>query len=109
MLLPVSVSPRSRLWVDVSFRYEKYVFADTSEEVSKYVLKYGHVDGVYPDEQIAHEVRRTVAALLRDGVPCRQVIDEVSMLYGIPPGCVEEVVASMPVIRGDRSPLSPHP
>jgi len=106
MLLPVNVSPHNRLWIDVAFRYEKYVYADTAEEVSKYMLKYGHVDGVYPDEQIAHEVRRTVAALLRDGVPCRQVIEEVSMLYGIPPEYVEDVVAAAPVIKSDRKALT---
>lgn len=97
MLLPVNVSPRNRLWIDVAFRYEKFIYADTPEEVSRYVLTYGHVDGVYPDEQVAHEVRRTVTAMLRRGVAPRQVVKEVSMLYGIPPECVEEVVAAMPV------------
>jgi hypothetical protein len=36
------------------------------------------------------------------GVPCRQVIEEVSMLYDIPQEYVEDVVATAPVIKSDR-------
>ncbi len=96
MLLPVNVSPHRRIWIDVSFRYEKQVYAGSLEETCRYLIKYGHVDGVYEDEQIAFEVRRTVASMLRDGVPEEQVIKEVSNLYGIPPACVEEVVRAIP-------------
>lgn len=97
MLVPVQVSPRRRVWADISFRYEKQIYANSSEETCRYVIKYGHVDGVYEDEQIAYDVRRTVAGMLRDGVPSRQVVEETSALYGIPPICVEEVIEGIPV------------
>jgi len=92
MLLPVRVSPRRRIWVDVSFCYEKQVYAGSLEDISRYILKYGHGDGVYEDEQIAYDVKRTATAMLRDGVRPDQVVEEISALYCIPIGCVEEVV-----------------
>gem|GEM_PF-6534116 len=58
------------------------------------ILKYGHVSGVYTDEEIAQDLKRTVAAMLRDGIPRRQIVEETSALYGIPAECVEEVVAA---------------
>lgn len=97
MLIPVRVSARRRVWVDVSFRYEKHIYAGSHEEVYRYLIKYGRVDGVYEDEEIAYDVRRTVAARLRDGVPRRQVVEETSALYGIPEDCVDEVVAAVTV------------
>ena len=95
MLLPVRVSPHRRVWIDVSFQYEKQVYAGSLEDLTRYVLKSGHVDGVYEDEQIAYDVKRTVAGMLRDRVPRRQIVEEISALYGIPIGCVEEVVAEV--------------
>lgn len=97
MLLPVRVSPRRRVWIDVSFHYEKQIYAGAFEDLTRYLLKYGRVDGVYEDEEIAYDVRRTVAARLRDGVPRRQVVEETSALYGIPEDCVDEVVAAVTV------------
>lgn len=97
MLIPIRVSPRRRVWADVSFRYEKHVYAASGEEACRYLIKYGRVDGLYEDEEIAYDVRRTVAAMLRDGVPRRQVVEETSVLYGIPEECVDEVVAAIPV------------
>ncbi len=46
---------------------------------------------------IVHDLKRTVAAMLRDGIPRRQIVEETSALYGIPAECVEEVVAAVPV------------
>ncbi len=97
MLLPVQVSPRRRVWADVSFRYEKYADVDSSQELSRYLLKYGKVNGVYEEEQIAYEVRLTVSSMLRRGVPRRQIVEEVSLLFGIPEECVEEVISAIPV------------
>lgn len=96
MLLPVRVSPHRRVWADVSFRYEKHIYAGSTEDVARYILKYGRVNGVYEDEEIAHDLKRTVSAMLRDGVPPKQVVEETSALYGIPEECVEEVVAAVP-------------
>jgi len=45
------------------------------------------VNGVYEDEEIAHDLKRTVYAMLRDGIPPRQVVKETSALYGIPEEC----------------------
>ena len=75
---------------DVSFRYEKHIYANSPEELAKYILKYGHVSGVYTDEEIAHDLKHTVAAMLRDGIPRRQIVEETSALYGILAECVEE-------------------
>jgi len=97
MLLPIKVSPRRRVWADVSFRFEKHVYTGSTEDVARYTLKYGRVNGIYEDEQIAYEVKRTVAGMLRDGVPLPQVVAEASALYGIPPVYVEEVVEGIPV------------
>ena len=44
---------------------------------------------------IVHDLKRTVAAMLRDGIPRRQIVEETSALYGIPAECVEEVVAAV--------------
>jgi len=97
MLIPIQVSPRRRVWADVSFRYEKFVYGSSGEEACRYLIKYGHVDGIYEDEQIAYDVHRTVSSMLRDGVPREQAVAETSALYGIPPVCVEEVVAAIPI------------
>ncbi|MDK2889612.1 MAG: hypothetical protein PWR21_244 [Methanoculleus sp.] len=59
-------------------------------------LKYARVNGTYEDEEIAHDLKRTVYAMLRDGIPRRQIVEETSALYGIPAECVEEVVAAVP-------------
>ena len=48
------------------------------------------------DEHITYEVKRTVAGMLWDGIPPKQVVEEASALYGIPEECVEEVVAAVP-------------
>lgn len=96
MLLPIKVSPHRRVWADVSFCYEKQIYADSTEELSRYLLKYGRVNGVYEDEQIAYEIRRTVSSMLRRGIARAQVVAEASALYGIPEECVEEVVAAVP-------------
>lgn len=96
MLIPVKVSPHRRVWADVSFRYEKHIYANSPEELSEYILKYGHVSGIYTDEEIAHDLKRTVAAMLRDGIPPRQVVKEASLIYGIPQECVEEAVSACP-------------
>jgi len=56
------------VWGDVSFRYEKHIYANSPEELSKYILKYGHVSGVYTNEEIAHDLKRTVAGMLWDGI-----------------------------------------
>ena len=96
MLVRIKISRRLRFWVDMSFHYEKYADVNSPEKLSKYLLKYGHVNGVYTDEEVAQDLKRTVAAMLRDGVSPRQVVKEVSALYGIPEECVDEVVAAVP-------------
>lgn len=96
MLLPIKISPRRRVWADVSFRYEKHIYASSTEDVARYTLKYGRVNGIYEDEEIAHDLKRTVAAMLRDGIPRRQVVEEASLIYGIPQECVEEAVSACP-------------
>lgn len=96
MLLPIKVSPRRRVWADVSFRFEKHVYTGSTEDVARYTLKYGRVNGIYEDEEIAHDLKRTVAAMLRDGIPLRQVVEETSALYGVPQDCVEEVISACP-------------
>jgi len=91
MLIPVTVR-HQRVWADVVFRCEKYIYADAPGETSRYLLKSAHVRGTYTDEEVAHDVRRTVTAWLRDGIPRRQVVREVSEIYGIPPACVGLIV-----------------
>lgn len=54
------------------------------------------MNGIYEDEEIAHDLKRTVSAMLRDGIPPRQVVEEASALYGIPEECVEEAVLAAP-------------
>jgi len=92
MLIPVSVPHHQRIWVDVTFRYEKYIYGDAEAEVSKYLLKYARVKNTYTDEEVSYDVRRTVAGRLRDGVPPLQIVQEVSEIYGIPPGCVDIII-----------------
>nr|WP_303715987.1 hypothetical protein [Methanoculleus marisnigri] len=96
MLLPIKVSPRRRVWADVSFRFEKHVYAESTEDVARYTLKYGRVNGIYEDEEIAFDLKRTVSSMLRDGIPAKQVVEETSQIYGIPQECVEEVISACP-------------
>ncbi|HOB43506.1 MAG TPA: hypothetical protein PKV78_05450 [Methanoculleus thermophilus] len=95
MLVPITYRNR-RVWVDVSFRYEKHIYAGSTEDVARYTLKYGRANGIYEDEEIAHDLKRTVSAMLRDGIPPRQVVEEASALYGIPEEYVEEAVLAAP-------------
>lgn len=95
MLIPVTLHGR-RVWVDVAFRYEKYIYSGSTEDVARYALKYGRVNGIYEDEEIAHDLKRTVSAMLRDGIPPHQVVEETSALYGVPQDCVEEVISACP-------------
>lgn len=95
MLIPITYKNR-RLWVDVSFRYEKHIYAGSTEDVARYTLKYGRANGIYEDEEIAHDLKLTVSGMIRDGIPHRQVIAETSALYGIPEECVEEAVLAVP-------------
>ncbi len=44
-------------------------YADSTEKLSTYHLKYAHGTGVHEDEQITSEVKRTVAGMPRYGVP----------------------------------------
>lgn len=105
MLIPVNISPRRRIWVDVSFRYEKQICVNSPEALYRYILKYGHVDGVYDDEQIAYDVRRTITSRLQDDVSRRQVVWEVSDIYGIPVECVGGIMDEvMPEIRSSPPP-----
>jgi len=96
MLIPVNVSPHRRVWAEVSLRYEKYIFTGSTEDVARYTLKYCRVNGVYEDEEIAHDLKKTVAGMLRDGISPKQVVAETSALYGIPQEYIEEVVSACP-------------
>jgi len=56
MLIPVSVPHHQRIWVDVTFRYEKYIYGDAEAEVSKYLLKYARVKNTYTDEEMVRRI-----------------------------------------------------
>lgn len=92
MLIPVDFPGRQRFWVDVTFCCEKYIYADTPDAVSKYLLKNARVRGTYSDEQISDCVQCSFAGMLRDGVPRDLALQEVSEVYGIPPACVASVI-----------------
>ncbi len=95
MLVPIQVSPRRRIWVEISIYYDEQV--NSTGELTRYVLKYGRADGIYEDEEIADDVNRTCCGLLRTGAPTAQVVEEVSAIYGIPEVCVEEIIGALPV------------
>lgn len=92
MLIPVDVPAGRRVWVEVAFKYDRYVYADSPDTASKFLLKYARVMGTYTDEQVSGDVRRSFTGMLRDGVPRRLAIDGVSEIYGILPACVATVV-----------------
>jgi len=56
-------------------------YADVTEDISTYPLKYAYVIGVHEDEQITYEAKRTVAAMLRDGIPCTSGRRDLSPLW----------------------------
>ena len=89
MLIPV---PEKRIWIDLAFRYERYIPADSTDTLSYYLLRDARVRGVYPAEEISWQVQRTIGAMHRDGVVKERIVSEVSALYGIPEGCVEQMV-----------------
>lgn len=95
MLIPVQVSPGRRIWVDFSIYYDEQI--NSTGELTRYIIKYGLVDSIHEDEEIAHDVRRTCYGLLRTGAPTTRVVEEVSAIYGIPEACVEEIVEALPV------------
>lgn len=46
--------------------------------------------GVYKEEEISRDVKRTLYSLLKDEVSKERAIKEVSIVYGIPEEFVEE-------------------
>ena len=96
MLIPVRC-PRckEKFWVEFSIKYELYKYVEAMSELTRIHIKDAIVRDVWTDEEVASEVQRTIASLLRRGVPRKQVVEEVSELYGIPQVHVDELIENL--------------
>lgn len=85
--------PGHNIWADISFKYDKYIQADSEEELYYFVLRRARVVAIHSDEEIQLQVRKTIDTFKKDGLSTDQIVSEISGLYGIPEGCVEEMLA----------------
>lgn len=92
MLIPI---PGHKIWAEISFKYEKYIQEDSEEELYYFLLRRARVVNVHSDEEIQTQLRKTICALQRDGISTERIISEISQLYGIPEGCVEEIMMAV--------------
>jgi len=97
MLFPVQCECGRRLWAEISITYDKRIYANSIDEVAEYILKHAIVKDVYKEEEIAPEIKRTLAGLLKV-TSKSEAIKEVSQLYGIPEeyvvGILENIIAT---------------
>ena len=92
MLIPIKHDDQ-RLWVDLSFGYEKHIYVGSTAELSLYLLTNARVDGILSDEEVTPDVTRAVTRLVDEGVDWEDVISQVSDCYGIPADFVEGIVS----------------
>ena len=83
---------RKRLWADVAITYERKIYASGVLELEEYVLKHAKAYQSFKDEEIAYWLKRTIASFIKMGkFSKKQIIRDVSKLYGIPEPVLEEI------------------
>lgn len=85
----------NRVWADVTFDCERRVYASNLLDLEEYILKHARVRDVYKEEEIIFDIKKTLAGLLKGCRSSKQVIKEVSELYGIPEEFVEEILENL--------------
>lgn len=91
MLAPVEIEGR-RYWIEFSIVYDVYEDPSDYTALREYILDKASISGIYSDEEIAPDLRRTVASLLRSDLDSKQILKDVKELYGIPGEYVEEII-----------------
>jgi len=91
MLVPVYIQNK-RYWLEISATYEIWAPTIDFSELKRLIFKNVSVIGIYEDYEIAYDLKRTVASLLSRGYNYRQIVKEVSELYGIREEFVYEVI-----------------
>ncbi|AEA46851.1 hypothetical protein [Archaeoglobus veneficus] len=94
MLAPVRIKGQ-RYWIEFSIRGELWTPIPDITELRKLVLKEICINDVYEDWEIAYDVKRTAAMLLKRGLSPKQVVQEMVELYGIPEPHVFEVLEGL--------------
>ncbi|ADB58798.1 hypothetical protein [Archaeoglobus profundus] len=84
-----------KYWIELSIRYELYNYVGAMSELARIHIKDAIVRDIWTDEEVAFEVQRTIASLLKEGIPRKQVVEEVSQLYGIPAIHVDELIENL--------------
>ncbi len=92
MLIPIEHDDQ-RIWVDLSFRYEKYIYAGSTAELSRYLLTNARVEAILSDDEVTPDILRAVTRLVDEGVDREDVISQVSGCYGVPADFVEGIVS----------------
>lgn len=91
MLAPIEIEGK-RYWIEFSVIYDVYEDPTDYTALRNYILDNASIKGVYCDEEIGPELRRTVASLLKSGYDSKQIVEDVKELYGIPEVHVNEVM-----------------
>jgi len=84
--------PGHRIWVDILFKYDKYIQAGSEDELYYFLLRRGHVVSVHSDEEIQIQLNKTAESLKKDGMTTKKISEEISELYGIPISCIEDIL-----------------
>jgi len=91
-----------KYWIEFSIPYELWASITDYTELKKLVLKGVNVKNVYKYDEIAYDIKRTVASLLKDDYSIKQVVREVSELYEIDEAYVSEVIDEFIIRKPQR-------
>ncbi|NLB00641.1 MAG: hypothetical protein GX837_06725 [Methanomicrobiales archaeon] len=92
MLIPITHEGK-RLWADISIGCEKYIYMNTVEDLSHYILTNARVEAVLTDEDVLPSITRSVAMLTNEGASLEDAVSRVATCYRILPAYVEEILA----------------
>jgi len=91
MLIPI-VHNSNRLWVDISFGYEREIYVSTSEDLSRCLLKDVRVNALHSDADIITPINQSVGKLMQEGAKIKETIERISAAYGIPLKFAEKII-----------------
>ncbi len=91
MLIPI-VHNSNRLWVDISFGYEREIYVSTSEDLSRCLLKDVRVNAILSDADIITPINQSVGKLRQEGAKITETIERISAAYGIPMSFAEKII-----------------
>lgn len=91
MLIPI-VHNSNRLWIDLSFGYEREIYTSTAEVLSRHLLKDARVNAILSDADIIPQINQSVGNLMQEGTKNKEIVARISAAYGIPLRFAEEII-----------------